>query len=336
VFVQRPGATTYSFPNYRELRDRNDVFSGLASYRITVIGLDTGGMSERVWGYLATGNYFDVLGTTPHLGRYFGPAEDHDRGGSAYAVITRAAPSVAIINETLARKLFGTADAAGRRFRTGRAAPLTQVIGIVEDGKYTHLIESPRSALFWPSAQRYNGTTVLLARTSGFESQTAAELRRALSSLDASVAVYGVGSLNQMLGFAYFPARAATVALTVFGILAIMLAATGIYGMAAYAISRRSREIGIRTAIGAQRRDILNLVLGRTSILLLIGSIGGLLLGTAVAGPLLAKVVYQASARDPFVIAAVPLTMALIGILAALGPARRAVKIDPVVLLRNE
>jgi ABC-type antimicrobial peptide transport system permease subunit len=138
-----------------------------------------------------------------------------------------------------------------------------------------------------------------------------------------------------MLGFAYFPARAATLALGVFGVLAIMLAATGIYGMAAYAISRRRREIGIRMAIGAPPRQILRVVLGRTSALLLAGSIAGFFLGLA-AGPLLANVVYQASPSDPLVMVSVPLAMAVVALLAAWGPARRALKIDPVYALRQE
>src|SRR5260370_16992894 len=188
------------------------------------------------------------------------------------------APRVAIINETLARKLFGKTDVVGRRFRGGGGGGLTEVIGVVQDGKYVSLTEAPRPALFRAATQVYNGTTVLIARTSTPVSQTAAEIRRAVASRDATVAVYGIGSLNHMLAFAYFPAPAPTIALSVFGILAIMLAATGIYGMAAYAISRRRREIGIRMAIGAQSGQILRVVLGRTSILLLAGWIAGLLL----------------------------------------------------------
>jgi ABC-type antimicrobial peptide transport system permease subunit len=153
--------------------------------------------------------------------------------------------------------------------------------------------------------------------------------------LDATVAAHGVGSLTQMLGFAYLPAYAATVALSVFGALASLLAATGIYGTTAYSISRRGREIGIRMAMGAQPRQILQGVLGRTSILLLVGLVIGLLLGYA-AGPLLASVVYQASTGDPVVIGAVPLAMALIAVIAAFGPARRALAVNPVYALRQE
>jgi ABC-type antimicrobial peptide transport system permease subunit len=205
----------------------------------------------------------------------------------------------------------------------------------VQDGKYVSLMEEPRPALFRSAIQRYNGTTVLIARTSLPELQTAAEMRRAVAGKDGSIAVYGVGSLGQMLGFAYFPARAATIALSAFGILAIMLAATGIYGTAAYAISRRSREIGIRVAIGAQSQQILRAVLGRTFLLILAGSIGGFVLGLAAA-PLLSSVVYEASPNDPLVIVSVLVAMAMIALLATMVPARHALGVDPLHALRQE
>jgi predicted permease len=277
----------------------------------------------NVAAYQVSPGYFRTMGTALLSGREFSWQDDE------------SAPRVAIINATLARKLFGQTHVVGRRFRTGGGAGFIEVIGVAEDGKYVNLTEEPRPALFKSAMQAYNGTTVLIARTSMPESQTAAEIRRALASREATIAVYGVGSLSQMLGFAYFPARAATIALGVFGILAIMLAATGIYGMAAYATSRRRREIGIRMAIGAQPRQILRVVLGRTCALLSAGSIAGFLLGLG-AGPLLASVVYQASPHDPLVLISVPLTMAVIGFFAALGPAGRALRIDPLPALRQD
>lgn len=273
--------------------------------------------------YEVSPGYFRTMGTRLLSGREFSWRD------------VETAPRVAMINETLARKLFGRTDVAGRRFRGGGSAGLTEVVGVVQDGKYMNLTEGPRPALFRAATQVYNGETILIARTSAPESQTAAEMRRVLAGMDAALALHGVGSLNQMLGFAYFPARAATVALGVFGTLAIMLAATGIYGTAAYAISRRRREIGIRVAIGAQPRQILRAVLGRTFFLLLAGSTAGVFLGFA-ARRLLASVVYQASPSDPLVMAAVPLAMALIALVAVLGPARRALRIDPVYTLRLE
>lgn len=273
--------------------------------------------------YEVSPGYFRAMRTRLLSGREFSWQDDEK------------APRVAIINETLARKLFGRTDAVGRRCRGAGSSGLTEIIGVVEDGKYSSLTEAPQPTLFRAAMQVYKGETVLIARTSAPESQTAALMRQAIAKMDSGLATFGVGSLTQMLGFAFFPAHAATVALSVFGVLAIMLAATGIYGMAVYSISRRRREIGIRMAIGAQPRQILQVVLGRTSILLLAGSIAGFFLGLA-AGPLLASVVYQASPTDPLVMSAVPLAMALIAFAAAFGPARRALTIEPVYALRQE
>jgi predicted permease len=272
--------------------------------------------------YQVSPGYFRAMRTRLLSGREFSWQDDEQ------------APRVAILNETLARKLFGSADAVGQRFRGGGSG-LAEVVGVVQDGKYTQLAEAPRSALFFPAMQVYNGTTVLIARASAPEGETAAAMRRTLAKTDAALAVYGIGSLSQMLGFAYFPARAATIALSVFGILAIMLAATGIYGMAEYAICQRRREIGIRMAVGARPVQILAVVLGRTSALLLAGSFAGFILALA-AGPLLARVVYEASSQDPVVIGSALLAMAAVALLAALGPARRALSVDPVNALRQD
>ncbi len=273
--------------------------------------------------YEVSPGYFRTMGTALLSGREFTWQDDE------------SAPSVAIVNATLALNLFGRTDVVGRRFRTGGGAGLTEVIGVAQDGKYVTLTEEPRPALFRAAMQRYNGTTVLIARTASRELQTAAEIRQVLASRDPTLAVYGVGSLSQMLGFAYFPARVATIALSAFGILAIMLAATGIYGVTSYAISRRSREISIRIAIGAQPHQILRVVLGRTFVLLLAGSTAGFFLGLA-AGPLLSSIVYQASPHEPLVITGVLLAMAVIALLAALEPARRALRTDPSRALRQE
>ena len=132
-----------------------------------------------------------------------------------------------------------------------------------------------------------------------------------------------------------FPARAATIALGVLGSLAVMLAVTGIFGLASYTVSRRMRELGIRVALGAQGREVLRAALGRMVLLLSLGSGLGLLLGLA-ATRLLAGIVYQATASDPMVIVAVVMTMALLGVVSAALPARRALRVDPMVLLREE
>ncbi len=273
--------------------------------------------------YMVSPGYFRTMGTRLLAGRDFTWHDD------------AKAPLVAIVNETFARSMLGTRDAVGRHFRQWRGGPRVEIVGVVEDGKYFSLTETPTAAVFWPSPQSYNGTTVLLARSSLPPETVAGEISLAVSDLDGRLPLYGVGSLTQMLGFAFFPARAATLALGAFGILAMMLAVTGIYGLAAYSVSRRVREIGIRVAVGARPWQVLRFVLGRTATLLAIGSSAGLLLSLA-AGGVLAKIVYQASAGDPVVLSAVAGIMLAIGIAAACGPARRAVSIDPLRALRQD
>jgi predicted permease len=243
-------------------------------------------------------------------------------------------PPVAIVNLTFARQVFGTSTAVGRRFRAGRG-PLIEVVGLLGDGKYVSLTEDPRPAFFRPILQDPNGTSVLVVRSTLPAGEMALELRQAIAGLDPRLPVYGLGSLWQMLGFALFPARAASVALGAFGLLAIMLAATGIYGLASYAVSRRTREIGIRVAVGARPAQVLAFILGRTALLLGVGSAIGLALGFAVRS-VLASVVYLASPYDPLVLVATALIMVGVGVAAAGGPARRALAIDPVGALRRE
>jgi predicted permease len=243
------------------------------------------------------------------------------------------APQVAIVNETFARKVAGTADAVGRRFRYPNRE-LVEIVGVVEDGKYMSLTEEPRPALFRPADQWYSPETVLIARTP-VDGALANQMRQVIARLDSTLPVHRVGSLAQHIGVAFFPARAATVALAAFGVLAAMLAITGIYGLASYSVSRRVREIGIRMAVGARRAHVLRFVLGRTAVLLAAGSAVGVAAGAA-ASRLLANIVYQASPRDPLVIGAVTLTMVVIALASALGPARRAVSTDPVRALRQD
>jgi ABC-type antimicrobial peptide transport system permease subunit len=132
-----------------------------------------------------------------------------------------------------------------------------------------------------------------------------------------------------------FPARAATVALGVLGLLAAMLAVTGIFGMAAYSVSRRMKELGIRVALGARRTQVMSAAVGRPIVLLGAGSLLGLLAGIFASG-LLEQIVYQANPRDPIVVGGVVLTMAVLGIVASAVPARRALAIDPSTLMREE
>lgn len=273
--------------------------------------------------YRVAPGYFQTAGTRLLAGREFTPQDKPN------------APRVAIVNQTFARSVTGAADAVGRRFRLGAGGPLYQIVAIVEDGKYETLTEVPKPAVFFPILQNYSSTIVLMVRSRRPESELAAEMREAIGRLDPHLAIYGVGSLHQMLGLVYLPMHAAVVALGAFGVLALMLSITGIYGLAAYTVSRRVREIGIRVAIGARPVQVLRLIFARAGVLVAAGATAGLVLGMAAAH-VLASIVYQASPRDPVVIGASVLAIAGVGLAAALGPARRALRIDPVQALRHE
>jgi predicted permease len=273
--------------------------------------------------YEVSPGFFGTLGTKLLGGREF---NWHDDAKS---------PQVAIVNVAFAKRVLHTENPVGQRFRGGRSWPFTEVVGVVEDGKYETLTESRQPVVFWSILQSYNSTTTLEVKSSVPPVQMVGEIRQAIARLDPELPIYGAGPLQQMLGFAFLPTQAAAIALGSFGLLAIVLAATGIHGLAAYAVSRRTREIGVRMALGAQPLQVVRLVLGKTTLLLVLGSVVGLTLALA-AGQVIASVVYGARPRDPLVLLSVWGSIALIALSAAWSPARRATRVDPLVALRHE
>ena len=171
-------------------------------------------------------------------------------------------------------------------------------------------------------------------RSSRDPQELAAAMRSVLRNIDPEM-VLAIRPWSTELGGALFPARMATVSLGVLGVMGGMLSITGIFGMAAYSVSKRLRELGIRIALGAQRQEVLQAALGRPLKLLAIGSVAGLVLGV-LASRVLAFIVYQATPRDPLVLAGVVLAMLLLGLVATWIPAQRALSVDPAILLREE
>jgi predicted permease len=242
-------------------------------------------------------------------------------------------PAVAIVNETFARRMFGDAPAVGRRFLNSDKSPQL-VVGVVEDGKYDSLTEDPTPAMFFPLGQSNEANTTLVVRSQLPPADVASALNRLITGIDSSLP-FTLRQWPDALGLVLFPARVATVALGAMGLLAAMLAVTGIFGMAAYSVSKRMRELGIRVALGARRTQLIRSALGRPLILLLSGSCAGLVLGV-LASRLLAFLVYQATPRDPLVLLGAVVAMTLVGLVATWIPASRALGVDPAQLLRNE
>ena len=272
--------------------------------------------------YMASPGYFRTLGTRLIRGRDFSWQDDE------------RAPLVAIVNETFASAL-GSAEQYRWRFRRGTNVPPIEVIGIVEDGKYQTLTEAARPAVFFPILQQRNLTTMIVARSNRPQAEIASEIRERLRQLDGDLPVYSLGGLDEALAYVFVPAWAATITLNAFAALAAVLIATGVYGLAAYSVAKRSREISIRVAVGARPAQVLGTVLGRTGTLMLIGAAVGIVLGVA-ASKLLSTVVYQASSSDPWVLLSAGVAITTIALGATWLPARRALRIDPVRALREE
>jgi len=245
---------------------------------------------------------------------------------------TTNTPYVAIVNETFSRKMWGDTPAIGQRFIF--LDHLREVVGVAEDGKYHNMQESPEPVVYLPLSQSDQSFGTFVVRSSRAQSEMAAALERTLSDLEPN-AIITVQSWPKTMAYARFPARAAAVALGVMGLLAAMVAVTGIFGMAAYNVSRRMKELGIRVALGARTKHVMSVAVGRPIVLLGVGSFVGLLLGI-LASRLLEQIVYQANPRDPVVVVGAVLTMALLGIAASAIPALRALAVDPSKLLREE
>jgi predicted permease len=272
--------------------------------------------------YSISPGYFAAAGTAMLAGRNFSWHDDAH------------APRVAVINALFARRIFGSVPSAlGASFKL-HDGTLVRVVGVVEDGLYYQMWDDPQPAMFFPVLQAPSNSTNLVVRSNRSEQQVAAAVNSTLHKVDAGLP-FMIQTWNQELDLALFPSRVATVSLGVLGLMGAMLSITGIFGMAAYSVSRRVRELGIRMALGAQRRELLQAALGRPVRLLALGSATGLALGI-LASRVLTFIVYRANPRDPLVLGGVVLAMALLGLVATWIPAQRALSLDPLILLREE
>ena len=274
--------------------------------------------------YKISPGYFQAAGTALLAGRAPTWHDDMD------------APRVAVINQEFARRIFGSVTNAVGSYYKIRGGSRIQVIGVVEDGKYMSFSESPQSAMFFPVLQSPTTSTWLVVRSSRDPRQLTSAIRTKLRDLDPAMP-FTIETWRSEFdsGATLFGPRIATAALGVLGAMGAMLSVTGIFGLAAYSLSMRKRELGIRMALGAQRAHVLQAALGRALKLLAIGSGAGLILGI-LASRVLAAIVYQASPRDPVVLTGVVAAMALLGLLGTWIPMQRALSVSPLMLLHEE
>jgi predicted permease len=313
-----PGVESVGLTDALLLNDANG--SNIFTDRTT--DLRPSNAAANAYMYHISPEYLHAEGTTLLSGRAFTWHDDKD------------SPRVAVVNRELARRIFGSvSNAIGGYYKMPDGTRI-QVVGVAEDGKYAKLTEDPQAAMFLPILQFPSSSAWLVVRSSRDPQQLGEAIRRTLHQLDAGLPVVIEMRLDE-IGGNLFPAQVATVSLGVMGGIGAMLSITGIFGMAAYSVSKRMRELGIRVALGAQRKKVVQAALGRAFKLLAFGSAAGLLLGI-LASRVLAYIVYQATPRDPLVLAGVVLAMTLLGLVATWIPARRALSVNPMILLREE
>jgi predicted permease len=271
-------------------------------------------------------NYFQTLGVPLLRGR------DFTEG------VPQGAPGVAIINETMAGRFFAKEDPLGRRLRImrrGGQSVSCEIIGVVRDSKYLSLGEDPAPFIFLPFPQNSSPVMTLLVRANGSPKNLAAAVRHEVHALDNNLPPFNLITLSENVDISLFPARFGALLLGGFGLLALLLATVGIYGVMSYSVSQRTHEIGIRMALGAQANNVLGLVVRQGILLASIGVAVGM--GAAFALTRVVKsLLYGVSPTDLGTFAVIALLLILATLLACYIPARRATKVDPLVALRYE
>ena len=271
-----------------------------------------------------TPDYFRTLGVAVVRGRPFAKTD------------APGAPGVAMVNETFARRYWSGADPLGKRISlNGDQGPWLEIVGVARDGKYGTLGEDPTPYFLVPLAQHYRGGVTLFVRTQNDPAQMLGPVRETIRMIDRDLPVVDVRTLTQHLSASLLPQRIAATLLGCFGVLALLLATLGVYSVIAYSVSQRTREIGIRVALGADRREVVKLVVRQGMTLVNIGGCIGLISAGGVSH-LIRNLLYGVSALDPITFIGVSLLLGGIALLACYLPARRAARVDPIVALRTE
>jgi predicted permease len=293
-----------------------------SAYKDTTTDMKPANVVSEPYRYEVSPEYFQAAGTALLAGRDF-TWDD-----------SKSTPAVAVANREFAVKMFGSAnDAVGRYFKLHDGTRV-EIVGVAQDGKYMSLTEDREPAIFLPATQSPANQAFIVVRSERDPQALAAAMRIKLREVDTGLPS-DIQTWNRRLDVVMFPARVATMALGVLGMMGAILSITGIFGMAAYSVSKRLRELGIRIALGAQRKEVLQAALGRAVKLLACGSAAGLILGI-LASRVLASIVYQASPRDPLVLGGVVVAMLLLGLVATWIPAQRALSVNPMILLHDE
>ncbi len=269
--------------------------------------------------------YFRTAGTPVIEGREF------TEGDNA------TAPHVAIINETFAKEIWPGQDPIGKVFRIKKDGPPVQVVGLTRTGKYLFLYEKPQLYAYFPMAQSYNSGVNLFVHTQDDPQRLVTAVREQISQLDAGLPVFNVTTMDVQVqyGKALFPARLGVMFVGTFGVLGLVLASVGVYGVVSYSVSQRTQEIGIRTALGAQRSNVLGMILKQGMAMSLIGTAVGIVLSFLLFRGL-GSMLYGVKSTDFLTLGTVSALLLLVAFVASYVPALRATRVDPVVALREQ
>jgi predicted permease len=324
---------------YQQLQERVVGLPGVGGVTFTrVVPLGGGGQRRNIYieGYEPRPGEDNELNTNVVGHGFFGtmgiPIVE---GRDFWAQDTEKSPGVVLVNEELARRYFPGQSAVGKRLRTDSEGPFLEIVGVARTAKYRNLREHPLPFVYIPLAQEYQRGMTLLVRTDGDPLALAPAVNAAMREINKNLPLFNVKTMASHVSAALSADRMIAVMLGLFAAVALALAAVGIYGMLAYSVAQRTREIGIRVALGARRADILRLVVGQGMTLVLFGAAIGLGLALAL-GRLFAGLLFGVSASDAPTLTATTLLLTAVALLACYLPARRATKVDPMVALRYE
>lgn len=293
----------------------------------SIIYIPDGDRSARYYRHSVTPNYFQTLRVPLVGGRLF---TANDRDGT---------PPVIVINQAMAKRFWPTESAIGKTVRLGDAqGPEVQIVGVVEDVRQRDLttaLATTEPDIYFPLAQRVSGSLQIAVRATLSADAIAPSMRRELAALDATIPLYGITSLETAVANQTASSRFASTMLSVFGAAALLLTGIGLYGVLAFLVSLRRREIGIRLALGATQTRLSRGVMAHGLRLVFLGAVAGLIAASMLT-KWIATQLYGVSGNDPVVFGVVPVVLLLIGAAASWAPARRAGRVDPQTALRSD
>jgi putative ABC transport system permease protein len=343
IFMTSPGQAGYREPQtrafYKDVRERVERIPGVESVswasnlplwarsvsELGIEGRQPKSSADKITTVVNTVDlhYFETAGVAIERGREF---TDLDREDST---------PVAVVNEKLARENWPAGDALGKRIRLSGEKQMRQIVGIARTASYTTWAEPPQRCVYVPSAQNYSDAMTLYVRSKGDPREILTPVRRELHAAAPQVYSNDVRTGREIVDGGLFQARMGVALLTVFGVLALGLASIGLYGIMAYSVSLRKREIGLRMALGAAQANVLRLILKQGLSLVVTGVLIGFVAALLV-GRLLSRMLYGISASDPVSLTGAAAVLFAVALLACYLPARWASRVDPLVALREE